>query len=94
MPHNHIFKSDQVAVTDSVVTLFDTSMVVGREYYGYVKNIGSEDVYIGCAVVTSECGFQLSTDEKLEIKFLDNTDVLNAICAPGESTNVCWFLAA
>ncbi len=94
MPHNHIFKSDQVTITDSAVTLFDTSMADGREYYGFVKNIGSEDVYIGCATVTDSCGFQLSTDEKLEIKFLDNTDVLNAICATGESTSVCWFLAA
>ena len=94
MPHSCIFKSAQVSVTDSAAVLFDTAIEVGREYYGFVKNIGSEDVYVGCAAVTDSCGFQLSTDEKLELKFFDSTDALSAICASGESTSVCWFLAA
>ena len=93
MPINCIFRSAQVAVTDSAVALFDTTIDAARDYYGYVKNIGEEDVYIGCADVTSSCGFQLSTDERLEIKFFDSTDSMGAICAEGESTNVCWFLA-
>ncbi|MCK5603710.1 hypothetical protein KAR91_17620 [Candidatus Pacearchaeota archaeon] len=94
MPVNCIFRSNQVAVTDSGAALFDTAVDETRDYYGYVKNIGGEDVYVGCSAVTSDCGFQLGTDEKLDIKFYDASDSMSAICAEGESTTVCWFLAA
>ena len=94
MPHSCTFKTAHVTVTDSAVALFDTILDEEHDYYGSVKNIGEDDVFIGCATVTSECGYQLSTDEELKIEFWDSSDSLSAICAEGESVSVCWFLAA
>ena len=80
MPHECVFKTDQVAVTDSAVALFDTMCNEGREYYGYIKNTGAECVYIGNGNVTAECGYELDSREELPIKFFDNTDTMKAIC--------------
>lgn len=94
MPRNKHFKTDQVAVTDSLAVLFDTAIDESLEFYGLVKNIGTDDVYIGAENVTDDCGYQLGADEELPIRFFDHNDSLSAICASGKSTNVCWLLAA
>ena len=94
MPANCIFRSDQVAVTDSPVVLFDTTLDVDREYYGYIKNIGAECVYIGCDSVTDNCGYELNGREEMEIRFFESVDKISAVCKSEESSNVCWFLSA
>jgi hypothetical protein len=94
MPHDCTFKTNQVAIAASPVVLFDVTLEVGREYYGYVRNIGTKDVFVGCPTVTASCGYRLEQDEELNIRFFDSTDELSAICVADNSSSVCWFLAA
>jgi hypothetical protein len=76
------------------VLLFDTTLVEGVDYYGYVKNLGSECVYIGCSNVTEACGYELDEREELEIKFMNSDDAIKAVCKSEETSNVCWFLTS